>query len=272
MGIKGLKPLIVGAPFGNYFGEGWATRTLGSFTKEYRGGRMWRAWKVGTTVRYYHGIGAWKNKLGLPNPGIQWLRNQVNIKPGKRIDISDKIVSVFAFDGGEATDVILMANALHSNNGRALAIELNVSCPNVDGGEVERILSEIGSHLWRSTEIIKKIILKVPPVGYRSIVDAALSAGIDSFHCCNTLPTSGGGLSGNPLMKLSLEAVSWVRNEAHADGTIIGGGGITCLDDIHRYQDAGADSFAIASCLFNPLNHGRMRRLGRLLMETRPCR
>jgi len=251
-----LRPLVVGAPFGNYVGEGWATRTLGSFTLEARGGRLYRLWKILKTVRYYPGIKAWKNKLGLPNPGIDWLVEKVR---EKKISVADKIVSVFAFSIDEATTLLQKADALDP-----LAIELNVSCPNVEHKSSQQDLAEI---LTRAVGNIKApLILKLPPVGYRDIVDVAVKGGVKAFHCCNTLPCPGGGISGKPLKALSLEAIRYIRKVHEGEEiTIIGGGGVTEFEDIIEYMEAGADSVSIASCLFNPYRLWRMRALSKSL-------
>lgn len=249
-----LKPLVVGAPFGNYIGEGWATRTLGSFTLENRGGLLYRMWRVLKTVRYYPGIKAWKNKLGLPNPGIAWLEDRIT---KKKVDVSDKIVSVFGFTPREGEALLHRAAVLSP-----LAVELNVSCPNVKHKSLHR--HELGALFLTAHSFSKEspVIVKLPPVGYREMVEVAIKNGVTLFHCCNTLTTPGGGLSGKPLKTLSLDVIRYIRDTyPDANIRIIGGGGVSTLEDVHEYMHAGADRVAIASCLFNPLNIYRMRSL-----------
>ena len=72
-----IKPLIVGAPFGNYIQPAGCTATLGTFTAARRGGLVNRAWRIMPTVRYYRRMRAWVNKIGLRNPGIDWLAAKV---------------------------------------------------------------------------------------------------------------------------------------------------------------------------------------------------
>ena len=115
--------LIVSAPFGNYVQPDGVTATLGTFTANARGGRVWRILK---TVRYYRRLRAWVNKLGLRNPGMPWL--VARVEAGK-IDVKDKLVSIHGF-ADEDWDKLL--GACHAM--RPLAIELNMSCPNV--GEI----------------------------------------------------------------------------------------------------------------------------------------
>jgi len=46
---------------------------------------------------------------------------------------------------------------------------------------------------------------------------------------------------------------------------IIGGGGITHLDDVKDYQSAGATHFAVGSVLFNPFNWRRIKAIARII-------
>ena len=65
-----VKRLIISAPFGNYLQPEGTTPTLGTFTLARRPGRIQR---IIRTVRWYPRIGAWVNRIGLRNPGIDWL-------------------------------------------------------------------------------------------------------------------------------------------------------------------------------------------------------
>jgi len=231
-----LKPLIISAPFGNYVQPEGCTPTLGTFTAARRPGRVWR---VIRTVRYYPRIRAWVNKIGLRNPGIDWLTQRVN---AGKISMADKIVSVHGFTPDDWWALIEKSAAL-----KPMAIELNISCPNV--GELnwpEDLFS-------RATATGVTIIVKLPPVNYELAFDDAIRAGVRLFHCCNTLPVPAGGVSGKPLLPVSLQCIRELRKRS--SGTpiaIIGGGGITTPDDLDAYRDAGADHFAIGTKVMNP--------------------
>lgn len=239
-----LEKLIIGAPFGNYLGFKHATSTRGTYTMEFRGGPAYRLWRVLRTVRYYPGIKAWKNKLGLPNPGLCSA-----VVDGRFPDWSSEILSISARSTGNWLALYDVANGF-----RPAAIELNVSCPNTPG-EVDA--SDYAQVFTRGVErFADKLVVKLPPVGYEPIVATALAAGVSGFHCCNTLPTPGGGMSGKPLQMLSLAAVRHVRRmceqQAPRTPVIIGGGGVTCLADARRFLDAGATNVSVASVLFLP--------------------
>ena len=68
-----MNRLIIGAPFGNWLRFEHTTATLGTYTVHRRAGVLKRIWRFIATVRWYPSMGAWINRLGLPNPGIQSL-------------------------------------------------------------------------------------------------------------------------------------------------------------------------------------------------------
>ncbi|MEQ8850775.1 MAG: hypothetical protein RIB32_03225 [Phycisphaerales bacterium] len=247
-----MKRLIISAPFGNYIQPEGATATLGTFTVHPRPGRVWR---VIRTVRYYPRLGAWVNRIGLRNPGIEWLLKRVD---GGRMDVSDKIVSIHGFGDDDWYRLIDRLHALSP-----MAVELNISCPNI--GHVnwpadlfERTVSMCGDDGLP--------IVKLPPVNYELILDQAIEAGIRTFHCCNTLPVPAGGLSGKPLKPVALQCIRDIHIRVGAetwnDLTIVGGGGITSTVDIDDYAEIGVRHVAIGTRAMNP----------RFLVSDRPLR
>lgn len=239
---SGIAPLVVSAPFGNYVQPPGVTPTLGTFTRLRRPGRLWRIVK---TVRYYPRLGVWVNRIGLRNPGIDWLGERV---AAGRIDVRDKLISVHGFEADDWWTLIDKASSL-----RPLGVELNISCPNV--GE----LTWPGQLFERAARACEMVVVKLPPVRYERIVDEALAAGVRAFHCCNTLPVRGGGMSGEPLRPLVLGCLTDVR-AAHAehagadDGatlTLIAGGGVYAPEHAEAYTRAGATNIAIGSVLMS---------------------
>ncbi|MEM9082993.1 MAG: hypothetical protein AAGB34_05290 [Planctomycetota bacterium] len=233
--MPALAPLIISAPFGNYIQPTGTTPTLGTFTMARRRGRLWRTIR---TVRYDPFSKAWINKIGLRNPGIA----SVESKPDNA-DLHDKVISIHGFNENEWAELVHRAAAL-----APLAIELNISCPNV--GE----LSWPPDLFERAVSTGVRAIVKIPPVRFRPMVEAALNAGVRTLHCCNTLPVPAGGMSGKPLKPVALECINHIRSHHDTDNLIIvGGGGITTPADIDDYANAGANHFAIATKCFNPI-------------------
>lgn len=240
---QAICPLIVGAPFGNYIQPKGCTATLGTFTAARRGGIINRAWRIMLTVRYYRRLRAWVNKIGLRNPGIDWLVGKVN---AGKIDVSDKLVSIHGFTADDWFTLIEKTAKL-----RPLAIEMNMSCPNV--GHIAWPAELFERAVEAAQQHGTHIIVKVPPVNYDTMVEQAYAAGVRMFHCCNTLPNPGGGLSGKPLMAVSLQCIQDLKRKPYwNDLTIIGGGGIYTPEDVDAYADLGVKHIAIATKLFNP--------------------
>lgn len=235
-----LKPLIVSAPFGNYVQPDGATATVGTFTAAPRPGRVRQVLR---TVRYYPRLRGWINRIGLRNPGVDSL---VRAAGEGRIDVTDKIVSVHGF---ARDDWWRLLDAVASI--RPLAIELNMSCPNV--GEVNWPPELFARAV--ATGVV--VIVKLPPVNYEGLFADAREAGVGTFHCCNTLPVPAGGLSGAPLKPVSLQCIrsllARLDETTRGDLTIIGGGGIRTPADVDDYADAGARRVAVGTRVFNPI-------------------
>lgn len=246
--IPGIFPVIIGAPFGNYLWSPACTSTLGTYTQENRAGFLrWRlAWRILRTLRPRFGVGGWTNKLGLPNPGIKHL---IESRPHSRAEhpAKGKIVSIHGFSRDEWVKVIY--SACHHMEPPA-AIELNISCPNVGHISVPDDLFKLALDIANDGNSIP-VIVKLPPVSYWPIYQMAYDQGIRNFHCCNTLPSPSGGLSGKVLQRVSLDVIARIKDKT-PEVVIIGGGGITGPDDIELYWKAGARHFAVASALLKP--------------------
>ncbi len=244
-----LQPLVISAPFGNYIQPRGATPTLGTFTAAARPGRLTQ---VIRTVRWSPSLGAWVNKIGLRNPGIDWLSARVS---SGRTDVSGKIVSIHGFTPEDWSTLLIKTVSLDP-----LAVELNMSCPNVG------CIDEPDWLFARAAAMHPMIAVKLPPVNYRGLFTRALDAGVRLFHCCNTLPVPRGGVSGKPLKPVALQCVRDVLELGAARNVsnirIIGGGGITSPADIDDYAAAGASHVAVATKCFNPM----------LLFTDRPLR
>lgn len=254
-----IQPLVISAPFGNYIQPRATTPTLGTFTVLRRPGRLWRFLR---TVRYYPRAGAWINQIGLRNPGIDWLEARCN---SGRVSVADKILSIHGFDEAEWRLLLTKAAAL-----RPLAVELNMSCPNIGHVNWPEWLFAEAAAIEHAGHEPPAVIVKLPPVNYRQMFDRAIAAGLRWFHCCNTIPTPRGGISGKPLKPVALaciaDLVELTPPARRPDLRIIGGGGITTPPDIDDYAAAGATRFAVGSMLFNPrflTGHGALAPLVR---------
>ncbi|QDU33822.1 Dihydroorotate dehydrogenase B (NAD(+)), catalytic subunit [Poriferisphaera corsica] len=244
----GLKPVVISAPFGNYIQPSGTTATLGTYTAKARGGRVMQIIK---TVRYYPRIKGWVNKIGLRNPGIDWLKMRVD---SGKIDASDKLLSIHGFDDGEWYELLEKVEAI-----KPLAVELNMSCPNV-------------GHINWPKDLFKRavatgvpVVAKIPPVNYEQMIKDANADGVEAFHCCNTLPNVAGGISGKPLKPVAIQCIRDMRSQKEfRDALIIGGGGIYQNADVDDFLTAGADVVALGTKTMNPMlliSHGSVQPL-----------
>ncbi len=246
-----LERVVISAPWGNYVKARGCTRTYGTFTAARRGGVTNRAWRVLKTVRYYPRLDAWVNKIGLRNPGIDWLVEKVK-RPNVAAEVAASVVSIHGFSASDwytLLDKVALAGPA--------AVELNMSCPNVGELSWPEDLFKRARALEPAGEggaAKRRVIVKLPPVRYEAMVTAALEAGLACFHACNTLPVRGGGMSGRPLQPLSLACVRWLRQETQGHGSVdlIGGGGVREPDDVDRFAQAGADRVALGTKLMHP--------------------
>jgi dihydroorotate dehydrogenase len=246
-----MKSLIIAAPFGNYLERPYATSTIGTFTPAPRGNTLYRWWRVVRTLRYNRRIGGWVNNLGLPNPGIFSVH----------ADQSSRIVSVLGFSSEEWVSLITECVRI-----RPLAVELNLSCPNVHSSpSVADVEKAVGMVLSNNL----KVIAKLPPVRWMDLARPLFSMGVRHFHLCNTIPTLGGGVSGKPLKQYSLWAVRDIRAAWAEEVDIIGGGGITGEEDVMDYLASGANRVSVASMLLNPLNHRKLESLAHVVDSFR---
>ncbi len=235
-----MHPLIIGAPFGNTLWWPDTTRTRGTFTQKPNGGLLYRMWRWLSTVRYRADEGGWVGRLALPNPGL------IGIPPGPR---ADEIISVRARED-ESWEAIMEHLARRNIAGW---VEMNVSCPNDRGTEYTRTIAGAKKGLALGL----KLIVKLPSSSWSDWGGWATrmyQTGIRTFHCCNALPHTDGSLSGKKVKPMSLFALESLRLFWRDDVTLIGGGGVTELQDVKDYVSAGADHVSIASMLINPLN------------------
>lgn len=196
------------------------------------------------------------NAVGLSNPGIHEFKGEIETAKKGGVPV---IVSVFGFTVDEFADV-----AVNAQEYGADAIELNLSCPNVEkAGAVYGQNPELSQ---RVVEAVKERV-SVPVIAKltantNSIVDVAKAcekAGCDGITAINTLsamkidihtkrPVLGnktGGLSGPSIKPVALRCVYEISKEL--DVPVIGCGGITTGEDAIEFLMAGAKAVEIGT-------------------------
>ena len=98
----------------------------------------------------------------------------------------------------------------------------------------------------------KWCIIKLSPQTEPRVIDNFYRKGFRQFHCSNTLPVLGGGLSGPPLIPHTSRLVDYIKTK-YPDTEVIAGGGIQKYDALLNYQKLGANHFAISTLFFHPI-------------------
>ena len=125
-------------------------------------------------------------------------------------------------------------------------LELNISCPNIENKPVITGIEQFinPNRQW--------CILKLSPTTSEKSIDEYYKKGFRQFHCCNTLKTPNGGLSGPSLKPYTSKLVKYISNK-YPDTEIIAGGGIQNVKDIEEYRKCGATHFSVSTIFFHPI-------------------
>ena len=202
--------------------------------------------------------GGYLNALGIPNPGMDEMQEEVAGVAKAGVPV---IASVFGFDADEFAEA-----AMKGEQGGAIAIELNVSCPHVRevGVEIGQ-RAEMVSEVTRAVKARVKlpVIVKLTPnvTNIQEIARAAEAAGADALTAINTAlgmaididaatPILGevyGGLSGPALHSLAVRAVYQLKAVVRAP--IIGVGGITDWRGAVEMMMAGASAVQVGTAV-----------------------
>ena len=162
------------------------------------------------------------------------------------------------------------------------AIEVNISCPNLDCGGMEfgtdpKAATEVAGSVRKTAEG-KPVFVKLAPLvtDISSIALAVAETGAEGLSLVNTYPAmlidldrrkpvlakNFGGLSGPAIKPMALRAVCLVRKalKTHGLGTaIIGMGGISSGRDALEFLLAGADAVSLGTINFiNPLAYEKV--------------
>ena len=211
------------------------------------------------------------NSIGLANPGIDRFVDEVLPR------LAELGVPLWISVGGFSVDDYAQCVARLDAHAEVSAIELNLSCPNVDA--FEEPTAEIVEAARRETSkpLYAKLSPAVPDVA--AVAVAARDAGADGLSLVNTirglalddrtlqprLARGAGGLSGPALKPIALAAV--YACFAATRMPIVGMGGVESGRDVLDLLAAGASHVALGTVLFSdPGAPARIR--AELVQET----
>ena len=235
---------FIAAPFGNWIKPVGCIPVTGTYTLPPQGNRLWRILR---TLRYDFKSRGWRNRLGLPNPGVKNGLHK-HFHGGEVLSIAEVIKGDFR----KLVEIIP----------ERTDIELNLSCPNLGKNlpwDSARVFTQKVSRKW----CIAKLSPLTTPEQLEFLID---DLGFTQLHFSNTLPVAKGGLSGVTLRPYTLELIRLVRENWGSDIEIIAGGGVNDFGGAYEYLNEGANHVSLGSVCFNPF---KLRKILRSLNETK---
>lgn len=222
-------------------------------------------WEGNPAPRVVEATAGMLNSVGLQNPGVDaWVEHDLPplLARGARV-----IASIW---GRSVDDFAKAAAALAPAAERLVALEVNVSCPNLeDRGQMfahhpDTTAAAIGAAVAEIGDL--PVFAKLSPnvTDLRPIAGAAMEAGATGLTLVNTLlglaidaerrrprlGAGGGGLSGPAIKPVALRAV-WEVSRALPGVPIIGTGGVAAGVDAVEMLLAGAAAVGVGTATFH---------------------
>jgi dihydroorotate dehydrogenase (NAD+) catalytic subunit len=195
------------------------------------------------------------NSIGLQNPGVERFLQD--------LDAFDLGIPIFVSVAGDTVAEFVLLCEILAGEDRISAVELNLSCPNVECGglafcagpaSVEEVVAAC-----RAAVPNKPILAKLTNEGVVENARAAESAGADGLTVINTLPALTidarsrkvlvrGGLSGPAIKPVALRAVYDVSGVVGVP--VVGSGGVVSGTDVAEFMLAGATAVQLGTASF----------------------
>ena len=246
--------------YGEEFAQLYDINILGSFaikgtTKNPRYGNQ--------TPRIAETPSGMLNAVGLQNPGI----NDIADKKLKEIKgfFSKKIVANIS--GFSVDEFVYCAKKLNNSDNVGI-VEVNISCPNVDGGGISfGTDAASAAQVTKAVKAVstKPVYIKLSPnvTDIAEIAKVCEDAGADGLSLINTLlgmridikskkpilANITGGLSGPAVLPVALQMVYRVYEAVKIP--IIGMGGVSSAEDVIEMMLAGASAVGIGAANLN---------------------
>lgn len=218
--------------------------------------------------------GAMLNSVGLQGDGVEaWARDHLQDleSSGSRVVVSiwGRRVEEFAEAAGRLRKALEErgASSVASSAGPVVAVEVNVSCPNVEDrsrmfahsasatADAVSASAASGLPLWAKLSPNTSDLLEVADAALHAgacgltLVNTLLGLWVDTRRGRPALGAGGGGLSGPPLHPVALRAVYDCREAFPAAG-IVGVGGVSDGEAALRLLMAGADAVQVGTATF----------------------
>jgi dihydroorotate dehydrogenase (NAD+) catalytic subunit len=203
------------------------------------------------------------NAVGLQGPGVAaWVRDSLPLLEHAHVT---PIVSIW---GRTVAEYVGAAEQLHSAGRRIAALEVNLSCPNLEGrsgiiahdpslsGNIISAVARVAqvpvwAKLSANTDRIVDVATTVSDAGASSLtlINTMLGMQINVHDATYSLGNGGGGLSGAAIHPIAVRAVHDVRS-ALPQVPIVGVGGISSGADAVEMMMAGANAVQVGTASF----------------------
>ncbi len=197
------------------------------------------------------------NAMGLPNPGIENYKEEMEIAKKAGVPI---IGSIF---GKDVDEFVYLAKKMEEYG--ADAVELNLSCPHAKGygmeigvdtalvsDIVEEVKKSINIPVWAKLTPNTDSIVRIAKAAERAdalvLINTVRAMAIDIDAKMPVLKNIFGGLSGPAIKPIGVRAVYEVYREV--EKPIIGVGGINDGRDALEYIMAGASAVEIGTAIY----------------------
>jgi dihydroorotate dehydrogenase (NAD+) catalytic subunit len=220
-------------------------------------------WPGNPAPRVHLARGGMMNAVGLQGPGVSaWVNESLPRCEQFGVTV---VVSIW---GRTVQEYVSAARQLAEAGQRIAAIEINLSCPNLEGRsgiiahDVElsaRIVAEVAqcvavpvwAKLSANTDRIVDVAQAVSVSGAQAVtlINTMLGMQVDVTTKRPTLGNGGGGLSGSSIHPIAVRAVHDVRVALPEVG-IIGVGGVSSGDDAIEMMMVGANAVQVGTASF----------------------
>jgi len=195
------------------------------------------------------------NSIGLQNPGVE--------KFLEGLDAFDLGVPIFVSVAGDTVDEFVALCGRLAGDPRIAAVELNLSCPNVEHGGLTFCAGPASARevieACRDALSSKPLFAKLTNEGVVANAIAAEEAGADALTVINTIPALTidasaqtilvrGGLSGPAIKPVALRAVYDVSRAVNIP--VIASGGVSTGTDVAEFMLAGATAVQVGTASF----------------------
>lgn len=206
--------------------------------------------------------GGMLNAVGLQGPGVErWLNEYLP----PLLDAGAAVVC--SIWGRSVDDYRRAADALAMAPAGVVAVEVNLSCPNLEGrGSIFAHDAELSAEVidatagcarprWAklspNTDRLVEVASAVIEAGAESLtlINTVLGMTLDPHTLQPTLGNGGGGLSGAAIHPIAVRAIADVRSEL-PDVPIVGAGGVSTGWDAAELMAVGASAIQVGTANF----------------------